>query len=76
MPDHHNMPEAGSNWIENAIAAIVAILWNVIIPFLHDKISDAIDWFWHTIGAIATGLIVTYCVHRFRKWLKKQDVQE
>lgn len=52
-----------SNAAESSIIGLtVSFILNSLLP-----------WAGHTLGAIASGLIVAFCVYKFNKWMKRED---
>ena len=54
------------------IGFIMGIIFNIIIPLVKAK-DMLIDWGLHTLGALATAVIVAFTVHYFQKFLKRRD---
>jgi bacteriorhodopsin len=54
------------------IGVIMGFIFNILIPLASAK-DKFIDWGVHTIGAIATAVIVSFFVYKFQRFLKRMD---
>lgn len=63
--------DAGNAAVSGVIGTASGIFWNITVPQIVDAFGD---WALHTVGAVATAIVVAYCVYKFNIWIKKREL--